>query len=53
VKAALAAAGRPHKVEVYQGAAHGWTVPDSQVYDEAAAERAWADLLALYRRALV
>jgi len=25
VRTALAAAGRPHKVEVYPGAAHGWT----------------------------
>ncbi|MFN3514125.1 MAG: dienelactone hydrolase family protein [Phenylobacterium sp.] len=52
-RAALAAAGRPHKVEVYEGANHGWTVRGSQVYDEAAAERAWTELLALYKRALV
>ena len=52
LKAALAAAGRPHKVEVYP-AGHGWTMKGSQVYDEAQAERAWAELLALYRRALV
>lgn len=52
LKTALAAAGRPYKVEVYQGAGHGWTVKGSQVYDEAAAERAWAELLALYARAL-
>ncbi|HEY9236640.1 MULTISPECIES: dienelactone hydrolase family protein [Phenylobacterium] len=52
LKAAFASAGRPAKVEVYQGAAHGWTVRGSQVYNEAAAERAWAELLALYKRAL-
>jgi carboxymethylenebutenolidase len=52
LKAALDAAGRPSKVEVYTGAAHGWTVKGSQVYDEAAAEKAWAELLALYKRAL-
>jgi carboxymethylenebutenolidase len=52
LRAALAAAGRPGKVEVYRGAAHGWTVRGSQVYDETAAERAWSELLALYRRAL-
>lgn len=52
LRAALAAAGRPGKVEVYQGAAHGWTVRGSQAYNEAAAERAWAELLALYKRAL-
>ena len=53
LKAALVAAGWPHKVEVYPGAAHGWTVRGSPVYKEAAAERAWAELLGLYKRALV
>ena len=52
LKAALAAAGRRHKVEVYP-AAHGWTVRGSAVYEDAEAERAWSELLALYRRALV
>ena len=52
LKAALLAAGRPGKVEVYAGAAHGWTVKGGQVYNEAAAERAWVELLALYKRAL-
>jgi carboxymethylenebutenolidase len=52
LKAALDAAGRPNKVEVYPGAAHGWTVRGSQVYNEPAAERAWSELLALYKRAL-
>ncbi len=50
-KTALAAAaeeaGRPAKVEVYEGD-HGWTVPDSRAYAEAAAEQAYADLLELY-----
>lgn len=49
---AFKAAGRPAKVEVYEGADHGWTVKGSQVYNEAAAEKAWAELLALYKRAL-
>ena len=53
IRTALDAAGRPNKVEVYEGAAHGWTVKGSQVYNEAAAEKAWAELLALYKRALV
>jgi carboxymethylenebutenolidase len=53
LKAALDAAKRPAKVEVYAGAAHGWTVRGSQVYNEPAAEKAWAELLALYKRALV
>ena len=50
--AAFKAAGRPAKVEVYEGADHGWTVKGSQVYNEPAAEKAWAELLALYKRAL-
>ncbi|MEO6387672.1 MAG: dienelactone hydrolase family protein [Croceibacterium sp.] len=50
-KQAAAAAGRPAEVEVY-GGDHGWTVPDSPVYNEAEAERAWARLLALYNSAL-
>ena len=44
---ATQAAGRPAKVEVYPGD-HGWTVPDSPAYAEAAAEQAYADLLELY-----
>lgn len=52
VKTALDAAKRPNKVEVYEGAAHGWTVKGSAVYNEPAAEKAWAELLALYKRNL-
>ena len=40
-------AGRPATVEVYEGD-HGWTVPDSPAYAQAAAEKAYADLLTLY-----
>lgn len=53
LKAALDAAGRPNKVEVYAGANHGWTVPGGQAYNQASAEKAWTELLALYKRALV
>lgn len=53
LKVALDAAKRPSNVEVYEGAAHGWTVKGSAVYNEPAAEKAWAELLALYKRALV
>jgi carboxymethylenebutenolidase len=49
IKAAMAAAGRPAEVEVYQGD-HGWTVADSPVYVQAEAERAWGRLLALYSK---
>lgn len=52
LKDAFAAAKRPATVEVYP-ADHGWTVPGSQVYDAAQAERAWSALLQLYRTALV
>lgn len=52
LKEAFAAAKRPAIVEVYP-ADHGWTVPGSQVYDAAQAERAWSALLQLYRTALV
>lgn len=52
LKVALDAAKRPNTIEVYTGAAHGWTVKGSQVYNEPAAEKAWAELLALYKRAL-
>lgn len=46
-------AGLPAEIEVYEGAMHGWCPPDSAVYDEAQAERAWSRLLALFDAALV
>lgn len=46
--AAAASAGSASSAQVYAGD-HGWTVPDSPAYNEAAAEQAWADLLELYR----
>src|SRR5688500_19882926 len=48
LKAAAAAANRPAEVEVYQGD-HGWTVPDSPVYNQVEADRAWERLLSLYK----
>jgi carboxymethylenebutenolidase len=39
-------------VEVY-AADHGWCVKGSPVYNEAEAERAWAELLKLYKASLV
>ena len=47
-----AAAGIPAEIEVYGGTMHGWCPPDSQVYDEAQAERAWSRLLVLLESAL-
>jgi carboxymethylenebutenolidase len=39
------------EIEVY-GAAHGWCAPDSSVYNEPLAEKAWSRLLVLYGKAL-
>ncbi len=40
------------EIEVYTGAAHGWCPPDTQVYNEPQAEKAWSRLLTLYGKAL-
>lgn len=45
-------AGLTAEIEVYKGALHGWCPPDSRVYNEAAAERAWDRLLVLFKSAL-
>jgi carboxymethylenebutenolidase len=42
----------PAEIEVYAGAAHGWCPPDSQVYNQAQAEKAWSRLLVLFGKAL-
>ncbi|MGE3959603.1 MAG: dienelactone hydrolase family protein [Vicinamibacterales bacterium] len=52
LKETFAKANLPAEIEVYTGAAHGWTVPDSAVYNQAQAERAWSRLLALFSTAL-
>jgi carboxymethylenebutenolidase len=52
LKEAFAKAGLPAEIEVYEGAMHGWCPPDSQVYNEVQAEKAWARLLALFDRQL-
>jgi carboxymethylenebutenolidase len=48
----FAKAKLPAEIEVYAGAAHGWCPPDSAVYNEKQAERAWARLLVLFKTAL-
>jgi carboxymethylenebutenolidase len=53
LKAAFAAVNRPATVEVYEGCNHGWCVKGSAVYNEAGAEKAWAELSALYKKTLV
>jgi carboxymethylenebutenolidase len=52
LKETFAKANLPAEVEVYAGAAHGWCPPDSQVYNEPQAEKAWSRLLVLYGKAL-
>ncbi len=49
---AFAQAGLAAEIEVYEGAQHGWCPPDSTVYHEAQAERAWSRLLVLFENAL-
>jgi len=51
MKATFAKAGLTAEVEVYP-AMHGWCPPDSGVYSEPQAEKAWGRLLALYGKAL-
>jgi carboxymethylenebutenolidase len=52
LKETFAKVNLPAEIEVYAGAAHGWCPPDSRVYNEPQAEKAWARLLALYGKAL-
>jgi len=52
LKETFAKANLPAEIEVYAGAAHGWCPPDSQVYNQSQAEKAWSRLLALYAKAL-
>jgi carboxymethylenebutenolidase len=48
---AFSAAKLDAEIEVYP-AAHGWCPPDSMVYDQAQAEKAWSRMLALFDKAL-
>ena len=49
---ALEAWAGNHESEVYEGAYHGWTVPDSPTYNEPQAERAFVKLKELFANAL-
>ena len=49
---ALTEAGVTHVCEQYDGAAHGFTMSDTAVYDEAGTERHWTALLDLLGRTL-
>ena len=52
LKETFAKAKLQAEIEVYAGAAHGWCPPDSTVYNEPMAEKAWSRLLVLYGKAL-
>ena len=52
LKETFAKVNMPAEIDVYTGAAHGWCPPDSHVYNEPQAEKAWSRLLALYGKAL-
>ena len=52
LRAAFDATDNKAEIEVYKGTQHGWCPPDSAVYDEAAANKAWERKLALFERAL-
>ena len=52
LKQALDDAGVQNTVEIYDGAKHGYTMPDLSVYDEPAAERHWRELIQLFDGAL-
>lgn len=46
-------AGVDHRVEIWGGAAHGWTMRDFPLYNEAAAERHFHELAALFKETLL
>ena len=52
LRQAFDSAGVEAEIEVYAGTQHGWCPPDSAVYDESQAERAWGRLLELFERKL-
>jgi carboxymethylenebutenolidase len=53
LKQAFATAKLSAEIEVYEGASHGWCPPDSQVYNESQAEKAWNRMLAMFKTSLV
>ena len=52
VEGALDAAGVRHRSELYESAAHGYTMADTPMYSEAAAEHHFAELFALLDRTI-
>lgn len=45
-------AGVDYRVEIWEGTAHGWTMRDFPVYNEAAAERHFRELVAFFKETL-
>ncbi len=52
LEGALSEAGVRYSSELYEGAQHGFAVPDSPVYNPIAAERHWGKLTGLFAQAL-
>jgi carboxymethylenebutenolidase len=52
IREAFDAANHPTKIEVYDGCMHGWCASDGMLYNKAGAERAWGELIALYKKSL-
>jgi carboxymethylenebutenolidase len=58
LKEVFIAAKNPAKIEVYSMSQHGWCMKDMPagngmpIYNQADAERAWAELIVLYKKAL-
>lgn len=52
LREALTAAGVVNEVTIYPGARHGYAPPDMPVYNEAASERHWSEMLKLFSETL-
>ncbi|MFL6600845.1 MAG: dienelactone hydrolase family protein [Steroidobacteraceae bacterium] len=52
LRGSFAKAKLPAEIEVYKGTLHGWCPPDSQVYNQEQAQKAWGRMLVLFKTAL-
>ena len=52
LREAYADSNIPAEIEVYRYTLHGWCPPDSLVYNEIQADRAWSRMLNLFENAL-
>ncbi len=48
LRESFAKAHLPAEIEVYAGTLHGWCPPDSRVYNQEQAEKAWSRMLTLF-----